>query len=268
MFCRWYGCYGAGTRPLSLGSIYEDDLMKCLTLTDVRPDNIKLARDDQVRRVFQSTTELLGKEYMNFSEVVRTWLYIDDILSWYPDCYRVRSEFFVTHQVFDGLVPVSTGISGSNPAGSALAAGFFAVAIKDRSVSLRGVPSPLQCPALQYGSSFGRAVELSTPDCRRLLISGTASIDINGHSVHPDDVGLQIDQTMKVVGVILNSCKMDWENICRAIVYFKRPADYHLFDAYLVQQCIEVFPMLMVEADICRDELLFEIEVDAISTEI
>lgn len=250
-----------------VGTVYEDDLMKCLALNGIGPAGLALTRDDQARSVFQWITELLAREYMNFTEVVRTWLYIDDIISWYPDFNRVRSEFFKTHHVFDGLVPASTGISGRNPTGSALTAGVFAVAIKDQSARIHGIPSPLQCPALEYGSSFSRAVELSTPDCRRLLISGTASIDINGQSLHPGDVRSQIDQTMKVVGAILNSRKMDWDNICRAIVYFKRSADYYLFDEYLTKQHITEFPMLMVEADICRDELLFEIEADAISIE-
>ena len=54
------------------------------------------------------------------------------------------------------------------------------------------LPSPLQCPALEYGSSFSRAAELRTPGWRRVVVSGTASILPGSHEVaHVGDVDAQ-----------------------------------------------------------------------------
>lgn len=249
-----------------VGTITEDEQMKCLYQSDIRPEDTTISKMEQARRTFLKVAELLDSENMSFSNVVRTWLYLDDILSWYPDFNRVRSEFFETNHVFDSLVPASTGISGKNPAGSAIVAGVYAITSKDQSVKIKGIPSPLQCPALQYGSSFSRAIELTTPDFRQLIISGTASIDIGGDSMHRGDVSLQIDQTMKVIQTILRSRNMNWDNISRSIVYLRNTSDYIHFDSYTSEKGIPHFPSFVVQADICRDELLFEIEVDAIST--
>lgn len=262
---------GVEVRPIvlnghPLGSVYENDWMKCSFLADVRPESEKKSRIVQADQAFSKITEAMQLVGLSFADVVRTWLYIDEIFSWYPDFNRVRTKFFQSHRVFVGLVPASTGISGRNHTGSALVAGVFALLAKNPLLNVQRIPSPLQCPAFKYGSSFNRAIEISTPGYRQLLISGTASIDINGQSLHKDDVRSQIEQTMKVVQAILHSRQMNWKNISRAIAYFKHAADGWLFDAYCADLRIPDFPLLIVKADICRDELLFEIEVEAIST--
>ena len=121
---------------------------------------------------------------MDFSHVVRTWLFLDEILAWYRELNQARDAFFTSRGVYDGLVPASTGIGARNPAGTAVVAELLAVQPKSSRVRIRSVPSPLQCPALQYHSSFSRAVEVAQPDHRRLFISGTASIGPDGRSAH------------------------------------------------------------------------------------
>jgi enamine deaminase RidA (YjgF/YER057c/UK114 family) len=109
-------------------------------------------------------------------------------------------------------------------------------------------------------------VEVVDGDIRQLIISGTASIDIDGNSLHQGSISLQIDHTMNVISAILQSRQMNWDNICRAVVYFKNPAEQKFYDKYRIEKGIPDFPSLAVRADICRDELLFEIEVDAVQT--
>ena len=127
------------------------------------------------------------------------------------------------------------------------------------------VPSPLQSSATQYGSSFSRAVELELPDLRRLYISGTASIDEQGKTVFIGDTAGQVRQTMEVVQAILHSREMDWGDVTRSLVYFKRGTDAPLFEKHRQENGVPPFPAITVENDICRDELLFEIEVDAVA---
>jgi hypothetical protein len=70
---------------------------------------------------------------------------------------------------------------------------------------------------------------------------------------------------MKVVNGILQSREMTWENVTRGIVYFKNKNDIKLFENFYADNNMPVLPLSMIQADICRDELLFEIEVDAIT---
>lgn len=168
--------------------------------------------------------------------------------------------------MFDSLVPASTAVGGRPAAttvGTALVGGLLAVKAKHEGVSAVGAPSPLQGAASDYGSSFSRAIELTMPDHRRLFISGTASIASDGHTVHTDDVEAQVAFTTEVVHTILRSRGMDWTDVTRAIAHFKRAKDISAFHSYCASRRIVTMPVLFAESEICRDELLFELELDA-----
>jgi enamine deaminase RidA (YjgF/YER057c/UK114 family) len=166
--------------------------------------------------------------------------------------------------VFGHLVPASTGIGAGNPFDAALVADALVVKPKNNSCKVQAVASPLQCPAVSYKSSFSRAVEISYPDLRQLLISGTASIGADGRTVHTGDTASQVEQTMKVVEAILVSRDMGWEDITRAIAYFKDMSSFPIYEKYCSENGLPSFPLAVSHADICRVELLFEIEVDAV----
>ena len=172
---------------------------------------------------------------------------------------------FRTHGMFDGVVPASTGIGIGNLAGAEMMVAS-ALAFQPRSASARAfmVPSPLQCPALQYGSSFSRAVELETSTHRRLYISGTASIEPGGATAHVGDVERQLDLTMDVVHGILTSRHMDWADVVRGVAYFKHHRDLPAFAGHVRAKGLPPMPIALVHADVCRDDLLFEIEIDAV----
>jgi enamine deaminase RidA (YjgF/YER057c/UK114 family) len=156
-------------------------------------------------------------------------------------------------------------VSGKNISGSAVALGAWAVEPFAGGFSLCEVPSPLQGPAPAYGSSFSRAVEMKTPDFRRLLVSGTASIDLDGQSAFEGDTAAQIDFTMRVVHAILRSRGMGFGHVSRATAYLKNAQDACFFEAWLAREGLEGWPVFCAQADICRDELLFEIELDALA---
>ena len=127
------------------------------------------------------------------------------------------------------------------------------------------MPSVLQCPALDYGSSFSRAVEIACPGFRRLLISGTASISPEGETRHVDDPEAQVALTMEVVQAILASRRMGWEDVCRATAYFKEAAHASAFGRWRGRRPGRSFPAMVAKSTICREDLLFEIEVDAVN---
>jgi enamine deaminase RidA (YjgF/YER057c/UK114 family) len=122
----------------------------------------------------------------------------------------------------------------------------------------------LQSSARDYGSSFSRAVEVAMPDHRRLYVSGTASIDKEGRTVFLDDTRAQVRLTMEVVQAILQSRGMDWADVTRSLAYFKRAEDAPLLGTYCRDNTLAPFPVIVAENDVCRDDLLFEIEVDAV----
>ena len=230
------------------------------------PSTPKGAKPRQGRECFENLETALQLAGMSFFDVARTWLYLDDILAWYGEFNQVRTAYFGERGIFKGLVPASTGVSGVNPAGAALIADCLAMKLKPGKATLRAIPSPLQCPALEYGSSFSRAVELGTGDHRRLWISGTASIAVGGETDYVGQMDSQVDLTLKVVHAILKSRQMDWSDVCRGIAYFRQAEDVGSFTRLCAIHGVPTAPMLCSENYICRDDLLFELELDATVT--
>jgi len=247
-----------------IGSVFEDDYARYCRLGGLLPKETSKSPSEQTFEIFEQMDMVLQQNGMEFSHVIRTWFYNDNILDWYDQFNQVRNDFFRKKRVFEALLPASTGVGGRNAEGAALAGGLLAVKPLSKGVRAFAVPSPLQDSATEYGSSFSRAVELELPDHNRLYVSGTASIDPSGKTAHVDDPEAQVKLTMKVVYAILESRDMGWGNVKRALAYFKHAKDAPIFQKYCVENGLEHFPAVIVENDICRDELLFEIEVDAI----
>ena len=101
-------------------------------------------------------------------------------------------------------------------------------------------------------------------DHRRLYISGTASIEPGGATAHVGDVDKQIDLTMDVVEAILESRDMGWSDTTRAAAYFKDVESIPAFASYCRAKGLPPLPVAIAHSDICRDDLLFEIEMDAV----
>lgn len=251
-------------RGTSTGVVVEDEFMRVCRLGSVVAGNVGGAREDQAREVLLTAEGLLTEAGFQFTDTVRTWFYLDHLLEWYDRFNAVRNGFFVARGLYNGLVPASTGIGAGNATGSALSCDLLAIQAKKAGVGIRAVPSPMQESALNYKSSFSRAVEIMAPGFRQLLVSGTASIDRNGQSAHGGDPAAQIGLTVQVVDALLKSREMGWTDVTRGIAYFKRMADRPLLERCFGEQRIMPFPLALVEADICRHELDFEIEIDAV----
>jgi enamine deaminase RidA (YjgF/YER057c/UK114 family) len=247
-----------------VGSAWSDaDADYCL-LAGILPADLGAGRGAQTLSSFEQMEAALGTIGMDFSQVVRTWFYLDQLLDWYDEFNVVRTAFFNARGVFDRLIPASTGIGAANAAGAALAAGVLAIRPKHDRVRIQEVDSPLQNPATEYRSSFSRAVEVAFPDHRLLTISGSASIAPNGRTLHEGDVVRQIHLTLDVVENILKSRGMDWSHAARAVGYFFDLADLPTFDAICLERGMPTLPMAPAHAIVCRGDLLFELELDAV----
>ncbi len=265
-----FAVVGTGVRTIYMegqpvGRVFNDGPIRHCLVADVRSTNLSSSRAVQSRATFERLEGALHQVGMNMRNVVRTWFYLDDILSWYKSFNAVRNEFYRQKKIFNGPVPASTGIGVRNPIGAAVVAGAWAIQAPEGSSIVREVPSPLQCPSLEYGSAFSRAILLSGVACRRLLVSGTASIDPAGRSAHVNDLQNQIGLTMEVVEALVASQSFQLSEVIRATAYFKNVQSAGIFDAWRAEHALKFFPLVKAQADICRSELLFEIELDAIS---
>ena len=247
-----------------VGNWYDTEDARYFLLGDIRADDLSLSREEQARAVFEKMEALLQQAEMKFTDIARTWIYLNDLLEWYDEFNVVRTQFFKERGTFDKMVPASTGIGAGTAAGEAMVCALWAVKPKHDGVKVFAVPSPLQCPALDYKSSFARAVEIDQPGSRLLTISGTASIEPGGKTVHLDDCEKQIKLTMEVVHAILTSRNMDWEDTSRAIAYFKDINEAYLLEKYCLENNLPELPVAISHADVCRHDLLFEIELDAV----
>lgn len=218
----------------------------------------------QTRDVFERIEELVGRAGMTFHHVARTWFYNDRILDWYDSFNEARTTFFRERGVFDALVPASTGVGGVNLHGTSVVADALAICPLrgDNGMTIREVRSPLQCPAPKYRSSFSRAVEVADAVHRRLYVSGTASIGPTGKSIHDGDLPAQIDLTLQVIAALLAACGMNWSDTARATAYIKRGTDCHAVMAELTRHGLDGLPLVLTENEVCRDELLFELELE------
>ncbi|MBL7114791.1 MAG: hypothetical protein ISS35_03420 [Kiritimatiellae bacterium] len=247
-----------------VGTTFEDDDAAYCFLGNLQTSDITLSRTEQTKKTFQKMETALAKARMDFSHVIRTWLYLENLLAWYDPFNDVRTQFFEDQGVFDRLVPASTGIGTSNPDNGALVTGALAINPKTDKIRIQEVMSPLQCAASDYRSSFSRAVEVRTPDHSKLYISGTASIDSDGNTIYIDDCPRQIAHTMNVIEKILRSRDMNWENTTRAIAYFKNIQDASFLKQYCQLNGLPHMPIAIAHSDVCRDDLLFELELDAV----
>jgi enamine deaminase RidA (YjgF/YER057c/UK114 family) len=79
-------------------------------------------------------------------------------------------------------------------------------------------------------------------------------------------VEAQIALTMDVVEAILVAQGMSFADIARATAYYRHAADAPRFAGWLARHGLSHLPVVHAACDICRDDLLFELEVDAVQS--
>jgi enamine deaminase RidA (YjgF/YER057c/UK114 family) len=263
-----FACRAGSAHPLTLngrvvGSVIDDAGARHCLLGGLEPDKLSKSPVDQLKQTLETLEKALEQAGFSLSDVIRTWFYVDEILSWYDEFNEARTKAYAKVKFRGGSSPTSTAVSARNPAGAALVASAWALKPRDKSAEVTEIPSPMQCPAVDYGSSFSRAVEISSPLEKRLLISGTASIAPDGQTAWPGDVRRQIDLTMDVVESILTSRHFGLSDVTRATAYFKNRADIPHMAAWCARRGLQSLPVAAVQCGICRDDLLFELEADA-----
>ena len=252
------------------GALWEDDANRFLWAGKILPSDVNASPATQAGDVWAQMETLLRANGFLPNQIVRTWFYNDHILDWYDDFNAVRTAFFKKYDIFGHFVPASTGIGASNDRGAALCAAVVAMAPKAKksAVRLTMAPSPLQCPAYNYKSAFSRAAACDFTDGRLLFVSGTASIEPGGRTANVGNLDKQIDLTLCVVNAILRASHLEWSDAVRAIAYFPKIEWMEAFERRRIAEKIPAFPFVYAHADICRGDLMFELELDAVRTAV
>lgn len=118
-------------------------------------------------------------------------------------------------------------------------------------------------------SSFSRGMRIDLNGLTILLISGTASIDEYGRSVHVGDFRAQLRRTYENITGLLASEGATWHDIVRTSCYLRDiDRDYEVFNdertKFFAEQGLDPLPASTgIQAKLCRPELLVEIEAIA-----
>lgn len=117
-------------------------------------------------------------------------------------------------------------------------------------------------------ASFVRGMRVELENCVMLFISGTASVNEKGESVHPGDIRAQTLRTFHNIAGLLEVEGADWHDIVRTTCYIADFRDYDGFNEvrnqFYGRQGLDPLPAsTCIEARICRPELLVEIEAIA-----
>ena len=224
----------------------------------------------QVRGMLDRAERILRENGASYNDVVKTWFYLSDILDWYAAFNKVRNEKYGEFGIMPGpgdtrlLLPASTGIRGETPSGAAAAMDLIATVKQAGRPAVKQLTNAAQLDAFRYGSAFSRGALIQEPDVSLIEVSGTAAIDQRGRSLYSGDIRSQINCTLDKIDYLLGQEGAGLAGICAATVFVKRPEYAEVFWDIAADRGLENFPAVCVVADVCREELLFEIDAEAV----
>ena len=244
------------------GRLFKAASSQYLTLSNISAQdthsNIKQAR--KMLEKAEETLKLLNADFLN---VARTWMWLGNILSWYDDFNRVRNQFFTERGVIGTphrqYMPASTGIGLKPPGNPICTMDLVAVLEPQDSIEFLPAVGKQQC-ALEYGSAFSRASKAITPAAVTVFVSGTAAIDATGATTNVENSAGQINDTIENVRAVLKDMNCSDSDVVQVLAYCKNTDVEKIFNQYKKKLS---WPWLTIICDICRPDLLFEIEVTA-----
>jgi enamine deaminase RidA (YjgF/YER057c/UK114 family) len=251
--CGCEGCAQSGARLIRSG---DQTSLYTTNVSGTGGDPSEQAFD-----MFLAAERLLDQCGMGFRNVVRTWIYLRDINRDYDALNEARRQFFRRCGI--ELRPASSGVQGL-PFSDA----------HDLSMSLHAVQAPrpldvtpMSTPSLNeawnYGVDFSRGLRLAEANKVTLYVSGTASIDETGRSVHAGNFEAQVDRMLDNIGSLLGQQGATFENLVSGVMYLRNPSDAPVLRSMCLQRGFDGFPCVLVEAALCRPELLCEAEAVA-----
>jgi chorismate lyase / 3-hydroxybenzoate synthase len=226
----------------------------------------------------QRATEIAYQEIfdvLNETEhrhLIRIWNYLPEINAQTGGDERYRhfnsarqTAFRKSGRATMGTVPAACALG--SPAGSPLSIYFLAARRPPKMIE-----NPRQTSAYHYPPKFGRHSPIFSRACvwgesgsGRLFVSGTASI-VGHETIHPGDVVAQTRETMVNIGALLGEANRIVGgshyslNGLKLKVYVRTPSDLPAIEATLSELLSPAASIVYLQADVCREDLLVEIE--------
>lgn len=213
---------------------------------------------DEAFSMFEAAQELLREEGLSFRDVLRTWIYVRDIEQDYGELNRARTAFFQHAEVT--LYPASTGIQGAPfPNGHRFSLGVYAIG-RERPPAVRRMSTATLNEAWMYGSDFSRGLEVVDANKVALYLSGTASVDEEGRTAHVGAFAEQVDRMLLNVSSLLDAHGASFDDLLSTVTYLRSKADAPLLIEILSRHGLGDLPNVVVQAPVCRPDLLCEME--------
>ena len=233
-------------------------------------------RAAQARRMFDRVDGVLKAWGGAYRDVVRTWVYLSGILAWYDEFNSVRNDEYRRFGIMPDLagpptagplrLPASTGIGGDNPMAAACAMDLLAVIEPGRCrLEIEQMRNARQRDAFAYGSAFSRGACLRGREAVSVLVSGTAAVDEAGNTACPGDFRRQVLRTFDNVEALLREAGATLADICQANVFLKRGEDLDVYHELAAERGLGDMPAVCMKADICREDLVFEMDGVAVA---
>lgn len=243
---------------------------------------------DRSMDAFCRMKSLLASSGVRFDQIIRTWLYLGGIVEGegdeqrYKELNRARTEFFDGIKFLPGhlvpgrngqpVFPASTGIGTDN---RDVMMSCIALATERSDILATPLENPRQVSAFDYAAryspkspKFARAMALSCGNYATILISGTASIT-QSETRHLDDAAMQTHETLDNIAALISEDNLrhhglpglgtTLDSLGLVRVYIKRQEDYAKVRAVCESRLGEL-PTIYAVADVCRPDLLVEIE--------
>ncbi len=219
---------------------------------------------EQARQMFYCTGRVLRRSGATMKSVARTWFWLRNICGWYDEFNKVRNVFYEQEGLINGTecstrLPASTGVGLCGAGRVACTLDLIALPGAEDKIQLMASGGD-QDSAFKYGSAFSRAALAPMPAGPTLFISGTAAIDRNGATEHVGEIESQIKDTIAHVRALLTQANCTDDHVLTSLAFCKSPKVEQVFREGWSDLS---WPRLTLVGDLCRPELLFEVEVTA-----
>jgi len=262
----------------------------------VRDDSSLLnTRPLQTQRMIEHANRILCEQGASYSDVFRTWIYLSHINEWYREFNHARNytydRFGITPSSDnnDKMLPASTGIEGRSRTGAACTMDLIALispplmggdqgegerqsaycdsALNKSKPLIKRLSNPHQIEPFHYYSAFSRGILIQESDVLSIQVSGTAAIDEHGASLYPGDIRSQIACTLEKIEALIGQEGANLNDICAATAFVKRSEHAAIFSEISTKRGLNELAVVCVVADICREELLFEMDAEVVVNE-
>ena len=253
---------------------YQDEVMEgrgnddiffgCLSFKNNPAENLSVV----AYRAFCDLFEFLQRS--NYANLIRVWNYFPGINALQNGMERYRSFSMGRHEAFvryQKKVADSPAACALGSLGGQLVIYFLAA----RSPGLQ-IENPRQISAYSYPKQYGprsptfsRATLAFQDASQTLFISGTASI-LGHETVHPASVGFQTRETLVNVRAVIEQAVLkgftpvDFVSGLALKVYLRHAEDFAEVMAIIQAEFGTPCELIVLQADICRTDLLVEIE--------